>query len=486
MGEYNRLAKNTVVFAIGQFSVKLIQFFLMPIVTAVMTAEDYGSAETLISLTELLLPLLTLGLQDAVFRFTMKDDISNESIISSTMAIIMSGFLLIVLGSALSSFFFDFRLSLLFAGIYMCYMLSNVWGQYIKGNGYVKTFAACGVIQALVLAAATFLLVYHLKLGKYGYLLALFIAYASSLSIMFFFGKLYKSIRWRFIDKTILKEMLKYSLPLIPNNISWWFVQVINRYIVIAFLGEATSGLYISTLKIATIINIFGTIFLQAWTISTVKSVNSEDKAEFNTKIYKLYSTFIQMAELGLLLVLPFVSGFLLKGEFADSWRYSAMSIFTAILSCYCSFFGAYYGANMNTKMSFYSTLLGAITNTAMCLLLTWLFGLYGTLFASVIGYLVMAIFRMATTQKYSMIHVNVYVEILAMLLALLDAILVLVGKNLPILWYYAGQTIIIVMFMVVKYKNIKEVVLFIKNAIIRFINKNNTNKGERVDECNN
>lgn len=93
----------------------------------------------------------------------------------------------------------------------------------------------------------------------------------------------------------------------------WWFIQVVNRYIIIYFDGEAGAGLYIATSKIATLINIFGTIFLQAWTIATVKGMNDEDKGEFNTNIFRIYSTFLICAASALMFILPLISGFLLQ-----------------------------------------------------------------------------------------------------------------------------------------------------------------------------
>ncbi len=463
MSEYKTLAKNTVIFAVGQFSVKVIQFFLMPILTIAMTTEDYGSAESVVSLVELLIPLFTLGLQDAVFRFCMRKDVGRNTVLSSTMAVVLIGLIFIVAGSLLALIKLPMELCILFIFLYICYALSNIWGQYIRGAGYIKTYAACGVLQAIMLAGCVAIFVYWQRWGTFGYLLAMVLAYFCSICVMFFGGKIFKCLSFKAIDKSVLKDMLKYALPLIPNGISWWFMQVVNRYIIIGFLGESAAGLYISSAKIATIINIFGTVFLQAWTISTVNSLEDKDKGEFNSRVFKIYNIFIQLCAFAILLILPYVSMFLLKGEFYEAWRYSSIAIYTAIFSCYGSFFGAFYGANMKTKVALFSTLAGAVVNTAFCFLLIQFLKLDGVLFANLLGYIVMAVVRIITTRKYSDIKINWIKETVVLLILFADALMILYSAKIPTGWYFGAQGIAIALFFIIKFKDIK---LFIIHVI--------------------
>ncbi len=468
MGNYKQLTKNTAIFAIGSFSVKVIQFFLMPIVTIAMTAEQYGTAESLVSLTELIIPLCTLGLQDAVFRFVMLPDVNSKNVLSTTMAIVFGGFLLVCGGAAIAALKMDARLCLLFAVLYLCVALSNIWGQFVRGSGRVKTFAFSGILQALMLAGATAIFVYWKHWGAYGYLLSLIAAYLSSLIVLFFAGGTFRAIGFKGFDKALCKKMLRYALPLIPNMLCWWFIQVVNRYIIIYFDGEAGAGLYIATSKIATLINIFGTIFLQAWTIATVKSMNDEDKGEFNTNIFRIYSTFLICAASALMFILPLVSGFLLQGEFADSWRYSAIGVFTAIISCYASFFGAYYGAALKTKMVMISTVAGAVTNVIATVLFVWLWGISGAFFGSLLGYIVLTAIRIVDTQKYSQMSFGWVKEIFILLILLAQALFVLWSGKFSMGVYYGVQAAFLAIVAALKCKDliriVKMIVQLLKN----------------------
>lgn len=81
------------------------------------------------------------------------------------------------------------------------------------------------------------------------------------------FGSLYLVFRlkvWRLVSfhafrKAKMQEMLAYSVPLIPNAISWWIANTSDRILILMFLGSAANGIYAAANKIPTI---YTTLFL--------------------------------------------------------------------------------------------------------------------------------------------------------------------------------------------------------------------------------
>lgn len=67
------LAKNTIILTIGQFIPKLIAIITLPILTKAFSTEDYGIYDLIISFASLLLPIMTLLVQQAVFRFMISE-----------------------------------------------------------------------------------------------------------------------------------------------------------------------------------------------------------------------------------------------------------------------------------------------------------------------------------------------------------------------------------------------------------------------------
>ena len=66
MDKYKRLASNTLIFAIGTFSSKLLTFFLTRLYTSVLDKGEFGVTDLIQQAGNLLLPLNTQGIVNAV------------------------------------------------------------------------------------------------------------------------------------------------------------------------------------------------------------------------------------------------------------------------------------------------------------------------------------------------------------------------------------------------------------------------------------
>ena len=81
-GRAKALISNTVIFAVGNALTKLIQLVLMPLYTTFMTVGDYGVAELVNNMSDLLYPLLCLCIFESVFRFAMERDVDKGSLLA--------------------------------------------------------------------------------------------------------------------------------------------------------------------------------------------------------------------------------------------------------------------------------------------------------------------------------------------------------------------------------------------------------------------
>ena len=80
--KYWDLSKNTILFTINSFGSKLISFLLVPLYTYVLSTNDYGTADLITSTVQLLVPVLTLNIQDAVLRFSLDKEYDKRAVIS--------------------------------------------------------------------------------------------------------------------------------------------------------------------------------------------------------------------------------------------------------------------------------------------------------------------------------------------------------------------------------------------------------------------
>lgn len=476
--KYRELLSNTAIFAIGNFSVKLVQFFILPLVTIALLPNEYNTAELLNSSIEIVFPIMSLGISDAIFRFAINKEVKQESVFTNSMLLFAIGTIIVSLASIIIALTTKASYWYLFIALYFTVALSTILSQFIRGLEKVAIFSISGIIQALSLAGAMYVFTLVLKMGINGYLLALITANLIRIIFIIVAVNIRKYISFKAFDKELLKKMLIYALPLVPNMISWWLTQTSSRYIATAMLGSTITGLFTAASRLPAVVNIFSTIFLQAWLISTAKSYNDKDKGEFNTKVYNLYSSFIALVASFVMIATPIVSKFLLQGEYYEGWVYTEVLLFAAYLGCLSSYFGAFYGAAMKTVMSMISTVAGAVVNILLCVILIPYVGIYALLIASACAYLTIVVVRVITTQKYSEISLNYVKEILTIVLLGVQGFFISFTKNPQ----YLIQAIFFVAILLVRIKDIIEIFKDLKRAYISFKNRKITN-GEKHEQ---
>ena len=68
MNREQALLKNTLIITVGKICTQLISFFLLPLYTAILSTSEYGVVDLMNTIVSLLLPVVTLQTEQAVFR----------------------------------------------------------------------------------------------------------------------------------------------------------------------------------------------------------------------------------------------------------------------------------------------------------------------------------------------------------------------------------------------------------------------------------
>ena len=80
MEKYKYLIKNMGLLTLSNFAIKLLSFFLVPLYTNILSTSDYGTYDLFNTTVSLLIPLLTVNIQEAVLRFSMDKDTNPNAI----------------------------------------------------------------------------------------------------------------------------------------------------------------------------------------------------------------------------------------------------------------------------------------------------------------------------------------------------------------------------------------------------------------------
>ena len=464
--KYRLLISNILVFASGNALSKLILFLMMPLYTTALQPEQYSTAELANNTAELLIPIVSLCLGEAIFRFSINDDYDKGVLISESFFLIIKILAAICAAALLYQVIFYYRHMWYMVCIVSTYIFRQLFGQFTRGLGRSRAFAVGGIINTLTLCGFNVLFLIYFKWGVEGYLLSIILS--SLLASLFFVFTSYapKHISFKNKDKRLLKNMLVFSLPLIPTFTSWWVTFLTGRYTILWFSGAAAAGLYIAASKLPAVINLLSTTFNYAWQFSSSKEINEDKSGSFFSNVFKLYFCFITLATSALVLLSPFISKIFLRNDFYAGWVYIPMLLLTATTSCYASFFSAFYTASMKTRSYMNSTIAGAVVNAAVCLALVPFFGVYGALAAGFISYFLVTVFRMKDTEKYARVSFNLPVTGLCFFILTSQCVVMTFGSKLPII--VSGALFCVLAAIVLLFAR-REIIRGLKTITVRF-----------------
>ena len=193
--KYRFLASNTIIFAIGNVLVKLISFILMPLYTSVLTTTQYGVAELINNTIEIVLPLATLCIIEAVYRFLIDKDVKPSVLLVNSLVIVIVGDIFVGIVSLIGFYIIGYEYSLYFLLLYVTTTFYKLTTQFARGLGHVKRYVIYGVINSLLLVGSNVILLVFLDGGIEAYLVSFSIGYGVTGIIALILSKEYKYIK---------------------------------------------------------------------------------------------------------------------------------------------------------------------------------------------------------------------------------------------------------------------------------------------------
>ena len=442
MSKGKDLAKNTAIVSIGKICTQLITFLLLPVYTAVLSNEEYGVVDLLNTLTSLLLPIVTLQIEQGIFRYLIDCRENNEKQIKLITTIIrfmiIQSIACIVIFLCVSPFIHNEYKYFLMANLLMG-IFSSLLLQICRGLGDNATYAIGSFITGAFTVVLNVIFIVAFRWGAYGMLGATAISNFICVVYIFLKRKIYKYIKPKQFDKKILKEIIKYSVPLIPNMISWWIVSASDRTIISAVIGIAQNGIYSAANKFSGVFTTLYSVFNLTWTESASININSEDRDEFFSKILDFVIRFFGCLCLGTIAVMPFAFNILINAKFAEAYYQIPILILGSVFNILVSFVGSIYVAKKLTKEIAKTSIISAVINIFVNIVLIKSIGLYAASISTVIAYALMFIYRWIDVKKYVKFNVNKI---------LMFALIIMYGVT--IFTYYLKNTMISVVVLVI------------------------------------
>lgn len=463
--KYFRLISDTAVFMIGNLLVKLIQFLLLPLYTSVMTTDDYGSAELLNNFTEMLFPIVTFTIYEAVFRYAIDKDVDKDALLYEGSRFLLKNVCILSLIAGLIWLFLRYPFTFYVLFVLVAYSFRMLFAYYVRGMGFSTCFSFSGVVNALVLSVCSWIFLIQVPMGVKGYLLALGFGHIASAITLSIGGHIPQRLLTQKRDSQLLQTLLLFSFPLIFNSIAWWVTNLSNRYVVLFAFGTGMAGLYTAANKLPAVITLITQVFRQAWQLNASREVGEQGVEQFYEKVFRIYTCLIFVFGSCVIGLTPLLARLTLKNEFFSARQYVPLMMLSVITHCISVYFESIMIAFKKTKRTMQGMVIGAVVNLILSVILVNLFGIWGVLCANLICYLCILAQRVITV--HSLISIRLFPHIHIPLYLLLGIQAVLMSSFNIILNYtsYGFEFMVILGCLIANYKIGQEIWIFLKNG---------------------
>lgn len=432
MQSYKKLINNSFIFAIGTIGSRLVSFLLVPLYAYYLTSESYGTVDLIITTVSMIIPVITLSIYEAILRFAVDKKIDNKALFSNSLSIVLGGYLISVLFYPVLYNFNVFGDYLIFFYIILLLQsLQMILQQFARGIGAVRKFVINGILVTLLTGIFNIVFLVGLDFGVYGYLAATILALFLSILYLFLVLKLGNYMSFKSIELNKVKELLIYSLPMVPNSIAYRLTNSSSRYFILYFLGAGANGLFAVASKLPLVINIVNQVFTQAWQLSAFEEYEKDNISDFYSTVFSYLSIVLFMATAGILTFTKPLFSMFFTTEYFAAWQPVPFLMIGVVFSSFSGFFGTNYTASKETGGVFRTSIYGGISTLILNLILIPTFGLIGAGLSSTFSFFIVFIIRYFDTKKYIKIIVDWKKTWVNLLIILAQTVIMFLGFSL-------------------------------------------------------
>lgn len=403
MNEKKRLIKNTGMIAIGNISTKLVSFFLLPLYTALLSTSEYGTFDYILSIATFCVPFVSVLMDESIFRFLIdcKKQEEKEKVISTSLMIVltgMTGFTLIGI-PVMQGLHYHYTC---YATIYILLnVVSGMISAILRGIGRTDQYALFNFLLGSIQIALNVLFIAVFHMGVDGMLMAAILTQFFVSVIFIFRIRLWKYFNFRIVDSQMAKDMIVYSLPLIPNKVSWSIINLSDRIVLMNWVGSEATGLYAVSYKFPNLMDTVYGFFYQSWKESSARVMGDDSQNDFYNAVYEYLKNFMYALVLGMSAFMPLIFRIMINKNYYEALFYVPILLLATYFANISGFYGGIFTAYKDTKIMGTTTLTAAILNLTINLLMIHKFGIYAAAISTLVANFLIYLYRRWKVSKY-------------------------------------------------------------------------------------
>lgn len=401
---FRKIAKNSVLFSIGVIASKAINILLLPLYTDKLSDTEYGIASTVTAFVTTFSIVVMMSLRAALMRFYNEYDRNEQKRFVGTVVtfVVANGVFVILLliyplRGILSSLLFKeiefYPIVLLGIGTLVFDAIYLTYQSVLQAAQDGKNYSINSIIYLLAQASFNIFLITVLKYQALGMVLSLFAS-----NVIFSIYGIVSMHRNGFMvfacDIPMLKKALKYSIPILPHNLSTTISTYVSKIMLNVNVSYAATGLFTVASQISTALGLVQTsinLALRPW---FNEQMAYGDEGRNNIKKFSLF-VFSVFNFLCILISLfsPEIFRILTNEVYHEAWRLVPILTLSLVVSFiyYIHVLIIMYNINASKYVGFLSV-GSCIINILLSYLLINSFESFGAAFATLFSQAVLAL----------------------------------------------------------------------------------------------
>ena len=410
MSREKDLLKNAFVLSVGKFLPKIISFVTLPILTGGLTKGEYGSYDLILTLVLLMIPVATLQIQSAAFRFLIDCRSRYEeskTVISNIFFVTLP---ISVLCSVVVQFFFheyEITVRLLISFYFLLDTIYLTCGQIARGLGKNKEYSIAAIIYSAVYTIAVIVFIAIFKMGLLGVMIALSLPQIIGIVYLNIRIGIFSYVSLTAVHRTKIAELISYSWPMVPNNLSTWVLKLSDRLVITGFLGIEANAVYAVANKIPNMLALAQSITMMAWQENASLAANDKDAAQYYSKMIDRFYSIMFSCTAFLIAMCPFLFRILIRGDYSEAYFQMPVLILSVFFMVMSSSFGGIYIAHKKTANVAWSTMAAAGINLLIDLMFIKIIGIYAGSVSTLVAYMFLYYYRMMDCQRFQKVDIK-------------------------------------------------------------------------------
>ena len=403
MNEKKRLIKNTGIIAIGNISTKLVSFFLLPLYTALLSTSEYGTFDYILSIATFCVPFVSVLMDESIFRFLIdcKKQEEKEKVISTALVIVLIGMVCFTLVGipVMQGLHYHYTY---YATIYILLnVMSGMISAILRGIGRTDQYALFNFLLGSIQVALNVVFIAALRMGVGGMLMASILTQFFVSTIFIFRIRLWRYFDFRIVNSQMAKDMIVYSLPLIPNQVSWSIINLSDRIVLMNWVGSEATGLYAVSYKFPNLMDTVYGFFYQSWKESSARVMGDDSQNDFYNAVYEYLKNFMYALVLGMSAFMPLIFRIMINKNYYEALFYVPILLLATYFANISGFYGGIFTAYKDTKIMGTTTLTAAILNLTINLLMIHKLGIYAAAISTLVANFLIYLYRRWKVSKY-------------------------------------------------------------------------------------